>query len=208
MKRIITTFLVTSGLIGANAEDMTTTMQSFLQGCNAMREAIENNRLASLTDAKIALSSIRLSEFSDADYAIVNTKQESMSAPTILFTPEFASELSKKKVIEYGNLGKSAHLMRGDEYDLKLLHGTIAPKDSITFSTEAIEFCEMALFSLSDSNLSFEIKLADGSIVPMILNGDGSTYYTNWNLAEDPSSFQFTVYNYSERPQTFVIAIN
>lgn len=183
-------------------------MGDFLRGCEAMRYAIEHNDFASLTDAKMILSSLKLAEFSADDYHIVGNGGESLLQPLVLFTPVYAAELTKRGVIELGAFGDGAHLMRGDDYQFKLLHATIAPKAEVTFSSIAFENCDMALFSMSNSDLKFEVTLSDGSTVPMIVRGNNSIWYTNWDLPEEPEEFRFTVTNQSNEPQTFVVALN
>ncbi|MDE5652588.1 MAG: hypothetical protein K2I48_03855 [Muribaculaceae bacterium] len=190
------------------AQEVSSEMQSFVNGCKSLRNAIEAKDFAALTDAKLALSKVRLAEFSPADYSVADAESKYLTAPTVLFTPEFAAELSRKKIIEPCNPAETAHLMRGDDYDFKLLHGSIEPCSRITFTTEGCDYCEMALISMSDSNLKFEIIIPDSDIVPAVVSGGNSISLAGWTLSEEPTEFQFVVTNNSREPQTFVIAIN
>lgn len=209
MKKILTIIISFTFFPYLAAQEISLPMLTFHKGCVALRDAIEKKDFASLTEAKMLLSEVRLAEFSDDDYIMDSSEKEStLDRPTVYFMPEFAASLSEDMVADEKGMEKAAHLMRGDEYDLKLLHGTIKPSSVITFTTEGIDFCEMALFSMTDSKLRFEIILPDGTSVERGSVGDESFQYFNWMLPDEPVSYKFVVTNESTLPQTFVIAQN
>ena len=214
LKKILTIIISFTFFPYLAAQEISLPMLYFHKGCVALRDAIEKRDFASLTEAKMLLSIIRLVDFAEEDYTIETQGNiKTLGRPTVVFSPEFADLLSEDMIGDEEEMDNTVHIM-GDyisgvkEYDLKLLHGSVKPSSVITFTTEGIDFCEMALFSMTDSKLRFEIILPDGTSVERRSVGDESFQYFNWRLPDEPVTYKFVVTNESTLPQTFVIAQN
>ena len=94
----------------ACGQTVTGPMKKYLDGCVALREAIENNDVPALTDAKLLLSKVELSEYSKDDFWPADAASESnIGAPKFMFTPQFANELIKKGIITIKEDVRDAH---------------------------------------------------------------------------------------------------
>lgn len=191
------------------AQTVTGAMKKYLDGCVALREAIENNDVPALTDAKLLLSKVELSEYSKDDFWPADAASESnIGAPKFMFTPQFANELIKKGIITIKEDVRDAHLMRETSGDLMLWHASIKPKSSASFMSMGVDDCRMLLFSLSDAKLRLKVETPAGEAECWNPLNDGSAWLASWAMPSDPSEFKFTIVNEGETPASFVIAIN
>lgn len=191
------------------AQTVTGPMKQFLDGCVAMREAIENNDVPALTDAKLLLSRVKLSNFSDEDFTPVDAASKAnIGAPKIMYTPEFANELVKKGIISIKEDAYDAHLMRETSCELQLWHASIKPQSEASFTSVGVDDCQMLLFSLSDSKLKLIVEDQNGVARCWNPLNDNAAWLATWTMPAHPSEFKFTVINEGETPASFVIAIN
>lgn len=201
--------IVASGAAQMCAQTVTGAMKQYLDGCVAMREAIENNDVPSLTDAKLLLSKTRLSNLSEDDFTAVDAASKSnIGAPKILYTSEFANALVKKGIISIKEDARDAHLMRETSGDLQVWHASIKPKSEASFVSMGVDECQMLLFSLSDSKLKLKVEDQNGVAKSWNPLNDSSAWVSTWTMPSDPSEFKFTIINDGDSEASFVIAIN
>lgn len=191
------------------AQSVTGAMKKYLDGCVAMREAIENNDVPALTDAKLLLSKVELSCYSEDDFTPVDADSKAnIGAPKILFTPGFANELVKKGIISIKEDVGDAHLMREVPGELQLWHASIKPRSEASFTSMGVDDCQMLLFSLSDSKLKLIVEDQNGVARCWNPLNDNAAWLATWTMPAHPSEFKFTVINEGDTLASFVIAIN
>lgn len=208
---MIKKFVLAFMLMAANgfavlAINLSEEMQNFLNGCVAMRQAVEENDFTKLTDAKILLSKIELGEFiKGEDFFPIDEKTvDAIGDPQIIFTPEYASKLSREGKIVLKDL-MDVHLMRGIN-ELSLWHASIMPGSEIALKGSGVDDCEMLLFGLTGSGL--KLRVLDGNMKEQQVEEiAGDAWLAKWFMP-DEGEFQFLISNESDNPQTFVIAIN
>lgn len=192
-----------------SGQTVTGAMKNYLDGCVAMREAIENNDVPALTDAKLLLSKVELSCYSEDDFTPVDASSKTcIGAPKILFTPGFANELVKKGIISIKEDIGDAHLMREVPGELQLWHASIKPKSEASFVSMGVDYCQMLLFSLSGSQLKLKVEDQNGVAKSENPLNDSSAWLSTWTKPSRPSEFKFTIVNEGDAPASFVIAIN
>lgn len=174
-----------------------------------MKEAIINDDLPALTDAKLSWSKLRLLEWSNEDFHPVDSiSAQAITEPLVLFTPEYATKLVKEGKISLGDT-EGAHIMRkGDEFDLQIWNAALKPGATAKFVSKAMGHCEMILFSLLGNQLEFSVQNNLGEEVPINEIERNSIYSAVWEMPDKPEEFFFTITNLGSEPETFVIAIN
>lgn len=205
IRHIILTILASVWFSGF-ATDLSNEMQNFLNGCVAMRQAVENNDFTRLTDAKLHLSKVKTREYvQGVDFFLTdNSNTESLGLPQLLFTPEYASTLSREKKIVLRDIS-DVHLMRGIE-GLNIWHASIMPGKEVALKGCGINYCELMLFALKDSGLKLRVYSLNNEEQPVEEVADGA-WVSTWTMPK-MGDFQFVITNEGDKPQTFVIALN
>lgn len=194
--------------LSLSAQDMSPAMAKYADGCFLLREAIAQNNFGKLIDAKVKFYGLKLDQFSDADFAPIDSaSNQALLDPTIIFTPQFASKLVKEGVITISNK-EDMHIMRKGDGELFLWHASIKPHTVATFKTVGCETCELFLCSTAEANLSLSVNAESVGTINGTSIKDNSAWYVNWNMPSEPEEFTFTISNNGEENATFVIAIN
>lgn len=192
--------------IVSQAEEMSKSMREYLQGCELMASALDSKSLADLADAQLLLS-VPVLERMDEVEPVDSISKNNLGNAWIAFTPGFAEEL-----IRSGNLSDFSELAhpylgRKGEVDIYLWHASIAGCSSATMRTTSEGFSEILLFSTKDSDLSLDVNV---SSLPVEIHreegGDSPFTYLSWVMPS--GEYEFTVTNHTDRPQSFVIAVN
>lgn len=207
MKKIFLIFAILS-VLTVSAQEMSLTMAKYADGCFLLREAIANKDFGKLVDAKVKFSGIKLDQFSEEDFSPVDSvSEQAIQNPTIMFTPQFATQLVDTGVISLSDI-KDCHLMRKGDGELFLWHASIKPHTVATFKSGGTDKCEMFLCSTEDSELNLSIySESTGSIQGTPIKNN-SAWYSTWDMPTTPEEFTFTIVNNGDEKATFVIAIN
>lgn len=206
-KTVILLICLAAFLSGASAAEISEGMGAFLNGCIAMRDAIENQDFPKLTDAKMKLSQVEVSEYLEGEnfFPADDESKKAVTLPKVIFTPEFAVKLSKEGVIKLEDVA-DAHLMRGLN-EIKVWHASLQPGRSATFTADAFDECEMLLFAMNGSGMKLKVTDNNDAEAPTEQVAPDA-WLARWTMPDDAAEFKFTITNDSDAPQTFVIAIN
>lgn len=209
MKKLIFILLgIVSNFGYVSAGNMPEQMRKYLDGCILMREAISEKSLDKLTDAKLVLKEVKTEDLSSARFKPADKESAShISAPTILFNSEFATELLKNGDITPEDY-KKAHVMRkGDGRDLQTWHATIAPCSTSIFTTKLKNKGSMLLFSTLGAKLRLELTDCNGNRIDCESLDEDTTWFSGWELPVGSEDFTLTIINEGDTSASFVVAI-
>ena len=209
-KIVFILFLLIAGPL-IYAQELPHAFKTYLEGCQLMTKAIETRDFATLTDAKLQFSHLRLTAFPIDILRPADEESQSHILPAkIYYTIAYANDLIANKVFEIDDI-KYAHMMRdeGDgEYDLQIWNASIEPRSKVTFTSLALDDCEMMLYTPESDQLRLEVWDNSGKKVESVSFDSGRVWFAGWMMPDTPESYRFSISNEGNKTATFVIAIN
>lgn len=209
MKKILLILLAAIWFLGIQAQEMSSPMANYLKGCELMTEAIQKKSFEILTDSKLAMAKVKLTDYSTEDFAPVDSLSAScIEAPAILFTPEYANLLIQNGTFSTDN-SKYTHIMRAnDDYDLQIWNASIKAHSRAEFEGVAMGHCEMLLYTPDEKSLRFEVRDNQGKEIKCSVSKSKTSWVAVWEMPAYPSDFTFSITNDSAKNCTFVVALN
>lgn len=210
MKKILLTIALMLNIFYTNAQSVSQPMNQYIQGCDMLLSGIIHKSFVDILDAVNILTAnhLKLLQFEDFD-SLDKDVSERITLPYIMFTPDFAIEISKSDKIEDAYTITNPYIMRkGDEYNLQIWNAAIQPKTSASFKAKGVEACELLLLSSASSSLSLSVSFTDKEVEVESQTLTSSKYtVANWYM-DKVSDYYFTITNNGDKIETFVLATN
>lgn len=202
MKRIVLSLIAAATAFSSLAGELSEKMSNFREGALILIEGIANADKYALTDASELLEKANPEELDNVSFS--ESRTGALTDPLVLFTSGFCDTLRKNNftLVPLNPLEQ----LRQIQGDVITVTRSLAPGAEAVFSFEGADSMQLVTACTTPSALQTVITAEAGEIAPAA-DAEGFTSQAVWNLPSDGASFSITVKNPTDKPLSFVIAL-